>query len=253
MAKNEVLGRVEAAVEDRKSAQAELVAVARVLAAHGWTGLPIDTQSFRYPDGKSATIYVWKDTPAGDFALVTGPQVKGTILTRAELAAAADESGIVFAPGAAATMSGQQKSAYGRASERGGRAVGATQRGASASARSDRRQAAEAERMAAEAARRAAREAEEAAAAERAAAAAARREALQARAGRVAGHRDRLSQEAAERTRRAEQLEREAAAARRRAEEEEEERSRSRAKPSDDEMMAKLMLLIKSAVAEAVA
>lgn len=82
-----VLNAVKQKVGKRRTESGERNAVAAVLAKYGWVGEPSQVGQGAAEDGRRIRIYLWEGTPAGDFALVTGPSADGEIITAAELAA----------------------------------------------------------------------------------------------------------------------------------------------------------------------
>jgi len=76
-----ILDEIKREVRKRKTETGEANAVARVLALYNHTKLPQVFEG-RSADGMAVRTYVFEDTPAGTFFLVTGPSVEGEIETQ---------------------------------------------------------------------------------------------------------------------------------------------------------------------------
>lgn len=101
MSHESIYAEVQAAIRARKTEEGELGAVARVLAKHGLRGKPQVLQApARSPEGRNlgvARIYLFENTPAGDFVLVTGPKVDAVIERPTRLKIPGVTKGSVFA------------------------------------------------------------------------------------------------------------------------------------------------------------
>lgn len=102
MSTHETLYReLQSAIRSRKTEEGEIGTVARILAKHGFRGQPQVLQApARGTDGRNlgvARLYVFTDTPAGDFVLITGPKVEAVIERPTKLHIPGVAKGSVFA------------------------------------------------------------------------------------------------------------------------------------------------------------
>lgn len=72
-----LLEKIRDAVKAKSTEQGEVGATERLLMSAGWLGRPEVVEHL--VSGKKVRVYQYRDTPAGDFDLVTGPQRKGEI------------------------------------------------------------------------------------------------------------------------------------------------------------------------------
>lgn len=96
-----VLAEIRKAVKDMKTEQGEASAVARVLALYGHRTNP-HVEEARTPDGRTLRAYIYVDTPAGDFLLVSGPGIEGTVETMSGPAAKSLADAGIYVQGRAA-------------------------------------------------------------------------------------------------------------------------------------------------------
>lgn len=90
-----VLRALKEAVKSRRSEQGERAAVQTVLAKYGSHKLPQLRQG-KTPEGATIRIYIWTGTPAGDFALCTGPSLEGEIRTLESMETATASPGAAY-------------------------------------------------------------------------------------------------------------------------------------------------------------
>lgn len=81
---NALLRKIKLAVQDRATESAQRTAVARLLAEAGYVTLP-QISSARDSQGGTVRFYVFQGSPAGDFALITGPSIEPMVHTLDEL------------------------------------------------------------------------------------------------------------------------------------------------------------------------
>lgn len=81
---NALLRKIKSAVKDRATESAQRKAVAQVLAEAGNVTLP-EISTARDSHGGTVRFYVFQGTPAGDFALITGPSIEPQVHTLDEL------------------------------------------------------------------------------------------------------------------------------------------------------------------------
>lgn len=84
MAQKDVLAEIKKAVKAMRTERGETGAVAKILAAHGYFDPPVIVTG-KFGKGAAVRIYRYDGTPAGDFALVTGPSVEGEVHAMADL------------------------------------------------------------------------------------------------------------------------------------------------------------------------
>lgn len=81
-----VLKKIREAVSERISETAQRNAVMQTLGLYGARDVhPSETRMGRMPQGGAFRIYIWTGTPAGDFALITGPTVEAEIKKLADI------------------------------------------------------------------------------------------------------------------------------------------------------------------------
>jgi hypothetical protein len=79
-----LLDQIAKAVEGAKTEAGEVNAVIEKLVLQGYLNIPEATM-VKAKDGRTVRVYLWEGTPAGDFALITGPDVDGRVVSNEEL------------------------------------------------------------------------------------------------------------------------------------------------------------------------
>lgn len=79
-----LLDQIARSVEAAKTEAGEVNAVIEKLVLEGYLNIPEATM-VKAKDGRMVRVYLWESTPAGDFALITGPDVDGRVVSNEEL------------------------------------------------------------------------------------------------------------------------------------------------------------------------